>query len=399
MSDQPAVDSDPILNIFDPSVAANPQPLWRRLAKELPVGQPIPGMTCISSYEHVMFALRHPEIFSSEMPQGMIGNARPLIPLQIDPPRQVRYRKLLDPLFSNKRVSALEPGFRKLAADLIDRFVDDGECEFNRDFAIPYPCTVFLELMGLPQEDLAHFLEIKDAIIRPQGATVEEVDKVRDDAAAKIYAYFNDFLDMREKNPRDDLMTRIIQTEVGGERLTREEVLDVSYLFIIAGLDTVTATLGCSIAYLAQNSDQRQLLIDEPELLESAVEELLRWETPVPQIVRMAKEDIELGGFPIKAGDLVTLVLGAANLDDALMPNADVVDFRRKPNRHITFGGGNHRCLGSHLARQELMIAIEELHRRIPDYRLKPGETPRYSPAIREVHYLPLVFGKDHAAE
>jgi cytochrome P450 len=381
------------LNFFDPAVAADPQKTWRALATQCPVGEPVPGMSAISSYEDVMFALRNPQIFSSQMPKGMIGNDRPLIPLQLDPPRQTKYRKFLDPLFSRKKMLQMEPDMRMLAGELIDRFASKGECEFNKDFAIPYPCTVFLRLMGLPQEDLAHFLEIKNGIIRPSGETEEEVTQSRDTAAKNLYAYFEKFLDEKAKNPADDIMSYLVQAEIDGVKVPKDELLDISYLMLIAGLDTVTATLGCSVSNLAQNPERRQLLIDRPELIDNAIEELMRWETPVVQIVRILTQDYVLGGHELKQGSMVTLVLGAANLDDQLCPHATEVDFERANNRHIAFGGGAHRCLGSHLARLELKVALEELHKRIPVYAIKPDETPIYSPAIREVQYLPLVFG------
>ena len=162
------------LNFLDPGAAAHPQPVFSRLRERCPIGRPVPGGgVCISRYEDVMTALRRPEIFSSVMPAGMIGNERPLIPLHIDPPKQVKYRKQLDPLFSRKRMGLLEKDMRELAGGLIEEFAAEGECEFNSAFAIPYPCTVFLRLMGLPQEDLALFLELKDGNL-----TVPELEQM-----------------------------------------------------------------------------------------------------------------------------------------------------------------------------------------------------------------------------
>jgi cytochrome P450 len=386
-------ESNDSINFFSPEAASCPQPVLNRLRDRCPVGQAIPGgSVCVSRYEDVMFALRNPQIFTSELPAGLIGNKRSLIPLQIDPPRQTRYRKLLDPIFSRKRMVALEPDFRALAGDLVDRFVDKGECEFNEDFAVPYPSTVFARLMGLPMDDIDTFLEIKDGIIRPTGDTAEEIAAVRAAASDRVYEYMGEMFDERMSHPREDLMSHLVTAELDGQKLTREELLDISFLMIIAGLDTVTATLGCSVAYLAEHPDRRRALVGDPALLETTVEELLRWETPVVQIVRMLTQDYEFHGVSMRKGDIVTLVLGAANLDEAQFEDAGVVDFGREVNKHLAFGGGAHRCLGSHLARQELMIALDEFHRRIPDYAIKPGETPVYTPAIREVKYLPLVF-------
>lgn len=388
-----------IPNIFDPAVTACPHATYRKLVDDLPViRMPITDSPIISRYEDVMFALRHPEIFSSEMSKQLaLGTDRPMIPQQIDPPAQTRYRKLLDPLFSRKRMLALEPAIRKNAADLISGFLADGECEFNSQFAIPLPCQAFLHLFGLPLSDLGLFLELKDGVIRPQDTAenvfdVEEIHAIRARAGKRIYAYFEDLIALRRTQPRDDLMSFLLDAEIDGQKLTNNEILDIAYLQILAGLDTVTATLGCNLAYLAANPAQRQRLVDEPAKMDDAIEELLRWESPVMGVPRLVKQDVELGGVAIKAGELVMLLLGAANVDPGEFENADVVDFDRARNRQIAFGAGNHRCLGSHLARMELRVAMEEWHRRIPTYRIKPGEKPIYSAGIREVKYLPLIW-------
>ena len=187
-------------------------------------------------------------------------------------------------------------------------------------------------------------------------------------------------------------MTELVHAEIEGERLERTEILDICFLLLLAGLDTVTATLGCNIAYLAANPEARRRIASEPRLIPSAVEELLRWETPVMLIPRLIKQDVVIGGAQLRAGELATLLLGAANVDEGHFESADTVDLERERNIHLAFGAGPHRCLGSHLARMELQVAMEEWHRRVPDYGIAEGETPRYSPGIREVLYLPLVW-------
>ena len=197
---------------------------------------------------------------------------------------------------------------------------------------------------------------------------------------------------MRRSDPRDDMITGFVTAEVDGERLTTEDILDICYLFLLAGLDTVTASLDCFIAYLAQHADRRDLLVADPALVPRAVEELLRWETPVVAVPRLAVQDVEIAGDQIRAGERVACLLGAADTDGSQFPEPDDVDFARDPNRHLAFGAGVHRCLGSHLARLELRVALEELHRRIPDYHLTPGETPHFTFRIRSAEYLPLTF-------
>jgi cytochrome P450 len=155
----------------------------------------------------------------------------------------------------------------------------------------------------------------------------------------------------------------------------------------------VTASLGCAVAYLARHPEQRSKLVADPSLMPSAVEELLRWETPVMGVARVAIQDVTIGDTQIRTGERVTLLLGSANTDGEEFEDTERIDLARMPNRHLAFGGGPHRCLGSHLARLELRISLEELHRRIPDYAVSPGEEPGYAVGIREVKYLPLVFG------
>jgi cytochrome P450 len=384
------------INFVEPCFTAHPQPVFAevlehyRVAKTMVLGAPV-----LSRYEDVVRALRHPEIFSSEMDMHVgLGTERPMIPQQIDPPAQTRYRKILDVQFSRQRMAELEPAVRRHAGELIDRFVDAGACEFDADFAVPLPCRAFLSLMGLPQEDLALFLELKNGIIRPPVAPLdlEAARAYRKMTGKRIYAYFEQLIDERTARPRDDMMTYFTEVELDGRKLARTEILDICFLFLLGGLDTVTATLGCSMAYLAANPDQRRKLVENPALVPGAVEELLRWETPVMIVPRVLKQDVAIGDVTLAKGTMVNLLIGAADVDDAEFPDATRVDFERQRNRHIAFGAGPHRCLGSHLARMELRAALEEWHLRIPDYAIKPGETPRVSPGIREVTYLPLVW-------
>ena len=385
------------VTLFTPEFAACPQGVYRDLVAKCPVAHSTLGGPVISRYEDVIWALRHPEIFSSEMElQVKLGTERPMIPQQIDPPRQTRYRKILDPRFSKKRMFEIAPDVRRHAHELIDDFIDDGGCEFDQSFAVPLPCTAFLSLMGLPQSELPTFIRLKDGIIRPQEqieeVTQETLDAHRERTGSEIYRYFEEVIAERRKRPGDDMVSYLLETEIDGDKLSDEDILDVSFLLILAGLDTVTATLGCNLAYLAANPSQRQGLVQDPGRIPAAVEELLRWETPVTAVPRLLTQDVTLHGVTLKKGELVSVLIGAANVDDQEFGNAADVDFDRSRNRHVAFGGGPHRCLGSHLARMELQVAMEVWHERIPDYAIQPGEVPRFSPGIREAQYLPLAW-------
>src|SRR5581483_4771061 len=379
---------------------SNPQPRYRTILEGGGMMRPVDGFVMVANRKAVGEVLRNPDRFTSK---GIVqlGNVRPLIPLSVDPPDHVKYRKILDPLFAPRRMDALEDDIAARVNHFIDAFADKGACEFTSDLAVPFPSSVFLGLMGLPWEELDTFLRLKDGILRPGGygmleatkMSAEERRKIQADTAREIYDYFNAILDERARDPRDDILTQFLRTEVEGEKLSREEILDICFLFLIAGLDTVTDSLSCFFAFLAQNAGHRRQIATDPGVINRAVEELLRWETPVPGIPRQATSDQELHGCPIKAGDMVSVSLGAANLDPEEFADPFAVDLDREPNPHIAFGGGVHRCLGSHLARRELRVALREWHRRIPDYWIKPGhEQLEYPPGLGHVKDLVLTW-------
>lgn len=373
---------------------ADPQPMYKALRESAPVFR-APQAVVLSRLADIEMALKRTDLFSSNMDAVDLGNLRPLIPLQVDPPDHAKYRRILDPLFTPREMARREVYVAELVNEMIDRFADRGECDFHAEFAVPLPCTVFLQLLGLPLADLDKFLEWKDGVIRPEGATNwDDRHDASAQVACEIYEYFERAIDDHIANPRDDVLSAMITANIEGEGrpLSREELLDICFLFLIAGLDTVTDSLDCFFVYLARHPAQRHQLVEEPDILPHAIEELLRWETPVPGVVRVAMQDVEVGGCPISKGERVSPLLGAANTDPAEFPDPELVDFARNPNRHRAFGGGPHRCLGSHLARMELRVALREFHRRIPDYEITPGTELSYTAALRSVEALPLTF-------
>jgi cytochrome P450 len=385
---------------MDPEMAANPQPMFKLLRDDspvMPMDMPNGRGVLLSRKEEIDHALRHPEIFSSNMDAVDLKNKRPMIPLQIDPPEHKKYRKLLDPLFAPRKMALLDDEVSALVNDLIDRFIERGEVDFAKEFSVPFPSQVFLTLLGLPLDELDRFLTMKDGIIRPDHVTgklygSKEATDYQQQVADSVYDYFNEILDQREVERRSDLLSHFLDAEVEGDRLTREDILDICFLFLIAGLDTVTATLDCMFAFLAQHPEQRRQLVEEPEVIPNAIEELLRWETPVMGVARVAVEETELAGCPIHKGDQMMIMIGSANTDEAEFPDADVVRFDREVNRHIAFGGGIHRCLGSNLARLELRVALREWHKRIPEYEVEPDHTLVYTSGIRSIEHFPLRF-------
>ena len=344
--------------------------------------------------------LRHHELFSSRVEMGL-GNIRPLIPLNVDPPLHAKYRKLLDPLFAPRKMEAQEDDITRRVNGFIDSFIDRRECNFSEEFAELLPSSVFLGLMGLPEDQLTLFIHLRDGILHPEKIDPaamldsEARQAVQMSTGQEIYEYFGGVIADRRRSPCDDVISGFLAAEIDGDRLTTEEVLDILFLFLIAGLDTVSDSLTCFYAYLAQSSEHRRQIAADPSLVPSAVEELLRWESPVPAgVPRVATEDTELpNGQRVSKGTAVVVSYGAANVDPSAFPDGTDVRFDRGENRHIAFGGGVHRCLGSHLARRELRVTLREWHRRIPDYRIKPGhEDLEYPAGLRHVKDLWLVW-------
>src|SRR5215510_693734 len=373
---------------------SEPQPRFHDLIEAGGFLQPTPDVAVCFDRVSVEHVLRHHDQFSTAVSMGL-GNVRPLIPVTVDPPEHSKYRKLLDPLFAPRRMDEQEVDIERRANALIDTFIDAGECNFTDELADRFPSSVFVGLIGLPEDDLDMFLGLRDGIFHPERVDRSNQRAVQQATGERMYEYFGALIDERTARPADDVMTRFINHEVDGERLTREDILDICFFLLIAGLDTVTDSLTCFYAFLATHPEHRKMLVDDPSLIPNAVEEMLRWESPVSYgTPRVAREDVTLpNGNVVQEGVAVTVVYGAANVDDAEFAHPLDVDFQRENIRHIAFGGGVHRCLGSHLARRELRIMLREWHRRIPDYRIKPGhEQLEYSPALRHVQDLMLTW-------
>ena len=379
---------------------AAPQPRYGTLIAKGGFLEPMPGVAVSFSRPVTDYVLRHHEQFSSRVDLNL-GNVRPLIPLNVDPPQHSKYRKLLDPLFAPKRMDEQEVDITRRVNGFIDTFIDRGECNFTEEFAELFPSSVFLGLIGLPEEDLRLFLHMRDGILHSEKIDPDalfDVDRRRaimDETGGEVYDYFGRLIDERSQRPTDDIVSRFLAAEIDGEKLTREDILDILYLFLIAGLDTVSDSLTCFYAFLATHPEHRRQIVEDPSVIPAAVEELLRWESPVPSgVPRMAIDDAELpNGHTVAAGTAVMISYGAGNVDAAAYPDPFAVRFDRTENPHIAFGAGVHRCLGSHLARRELRITLREWHLRIPEYRIKPGhEELHYPPGLRHVRDLTLCW-------
>jgi len=353
------------------------------------------GTLVVAGREELAEFLRHPAVRATDGVHNNLGAERPLIPLDLDGEKHRKYRRLLDPLFTPKRVVVLEQAIRDRARALLDAIDVTTGADLMATFCLPLPTQVFIDLLGLPLSDLPAFLDFREAVVRPVGATVEQQRENMQAAGRRMSDYLENVLTERRSGPpRDDLIDGFLRTEIDGERLTDTEILDICYLLVVAGLDTVSSSLACFLAWFAEHPVERAAIIAHPALLPKAIEELLRFESPVPVAHRWVTEDITIDGRTFPAGSMVEVVWASANVDPAVFADSLTVDFSRTRNGHVAFAAGPHRCLGSNLARLELRVALEEFHRRFPDYRVAPDQAIAYTNyGVRAAVHLPVVFG------
>lgn len=375
----------------DPELSSDPHTVYRRNQAQGSTTRLGP-LLMVNARDVVITALHQPQALSSGMASARLGNTRPLIPMQIDPPDHAAYRRMLDPLFSRKALSGLEPAVVTLVHRLIDGVVSADSCDFTEAFAVPLPSLVFLRLLGLPEADRVELSRIKNDIVHPPRDDMAEAERAQSAAGQELYEYFEKAVETKRAAPGDDLLTRLTTADIAGRPLSRDEIVDICYVLLLAGLDTVTDTLTLSWSYLARHPDHRARIVADPGLIPSAVDELLRWESPIPGVPRIAVAGTEVGGCPVRPGDVVYVSFGSANIDTTDDDDLDTVRLDRSPNRHLAFGGGIHRCLGSYLAKMQIGIAMREWHRRIPDYEIPRGTKLQYMPGLRSIEHLPLTF-------
>ncbi len=390
-------------DIYDPALA-DPVDVFQERAAELAAKGPVVYSTAhgghwiVTRYQEIQEILRDTETFSS-YPNNLVTNDAfgKFIPVELDPPEHTGYRKALQPIFGPARMKKLSDSIRTVVNELLDEFARDGEAEYISAFAHELPARIFLALMDWPIEDAPLFSEATNVVLfgKPVGTEQESLE-ARAGAGVQMLGYFEKMVDERRANPGADITSQLIHTEVelvdGFRLLTDEELTRMFFLLLIAGLHTVQGSLAWAIVHLVNNPEQRQQIVDDPGMIPDAVEEILRVEAAVVP-GRRATRDVELGGMSIAAGDQLILMLCSANRDDSEFDDPRHVDIARRPNRHLSFGGGAHRCLGSHLARIELTIALEEIHRRIPDYALVESDPPVFhATSVRGCARLPIRF-------
>lgn len=346
----------------------------------------------ITSYDGVRYAQKNPELFSSAQAFDGVANAIQMIPLAIDPPKHADYRRVLDPMFGPKRMEAMDADLRAQLRGHIDAFAPTGRCDVVEDLSYKFPTQAILTLFGLPLEHLPQFLEWVSGIIKDR-----EVSTLDGEASPRViecsmalFGFLAEQLEIKRSHPGDDMLSSVLALD-GDDAWTDPEILGLCFLIVLAGLDTVTGAIGYSLLNLATDPELRHRLIADPALISPFVEEILRLDGPVPGVPRKTTADVEVEGVMIPAGSPVLLMLGTANREGPYADTPHEMNLSVKAT-HLGFGGGIHRCLGSHLARRELRLTIEEFHARIPDYRLA-GEAETLWPAgTFGLKSLPLEF-------
>jgi cytochrome P450 len=331
------------------------------------------GYWVVTEGEAVQQALQDWRTFSNTSVTALDPDPRFLwIPEMLDPPQHTAWRRLLGSAFSPKTVAAREPEIREVASGLVGGLKDGGSADVLDAFARRFPTLIFMRLMGLPEEDLARFLDWIHDLLHLSHR--EDPDGERQLSAMRaVSEYFEEQIAVRRDAPRDDLLSRAMTWTIDDEPISDRDMHAFCILLFQAGFDTVPISIGWALYHFATHPEQRRAIVEDPSLIPTAVEEILRvYSFVVP--ARKATQDVEIGGCPVRAGEMVMLPLAVSNRDPERFDHPLEVDLRRKATNHIAFGSGPHRCLGSHLARLELNAAVEEWHRRIPDYRITPGQ-------------------------
>jgi cytochrome P450 len=351
-----------MIDLFSNDARRNPYPLYEQLRAKSPLFQePASGLWMVLDYDGVDRVLTDYSTFSSKYgPDWMIF---------FDPPRHTKLRALLARAFTPRSVANLEPRIAALVNDLLDAPMRRGEMDMAADLAIPLPMIVIAEMLGIPTSDRRRFKRWIDVMVEMShaiGKTAQAANAQNAFVAAtgEMAEYLGQLLRARRSNPADDLLTRMMQAEVDGERLSEQDILGIFQLLLLAGSETTTNLINNAILCFTDHPDQTAALRGDITLLPSAIEEVLRYRSPLQWMYRKTTHEVEIHGRVVPSNALVVAVIGAANRDPRRFADAGRFDIRRDPNPHLAFGHGNHFCLGAPLARLESRIALGELLKR-----------------------------------
>jgi pimeloyl-[acyl-carrier protein] synthase len=397
--------SDLVYNPLLPEFHANPYPFYRRLREEDPVHASPLGIWVLTRYEDAVMVLRDPRFGRegiAELQEARLGaaRARPKNSRDMlfrDPPDHTRLRALVSRAFTPRVVEEMRPHIQEIVDGLLDRVKGSGGMDVIEDLAYPLPVRVICEMLGVPTSDQEVFRQWSadiarslDAALFPANSGVAERGQEASDA---LKEYFRSLIAVRRKHPQPDLLSGLIAAEEQGDKLSEAELLSTCVLILIAGHETTVNLIGNGLLALLGNPDQLRALASDPSLIQTGIEELLRYDGPVQRTSRMTMADVEIGGKKIAKDSVVVAAIGAANRDPAYFADPERLDVARKDNRHIAFGFGIHFCLGASLARIEGQVAIGTLLRRMPALKLV-SDTPewRESSVLRGLKTLPVTF-------
>ena len=395
------------INAFDPDILQDPYPYFARLRSEAPVFRdPKTGIVSVSTYDLIYKVNTQPMIFSNNFSEQLrSGSTTQIDPeeldilrggvlvvntmLTADPPAHTRYRKLTMKAFSYKRVEQMGAYVADVTNALVDRFAKDGYVEFKKGFANHLPMTVIADALGVPRADMDRFRRWSDAFVAQLGGLADKAARI--DAARKIVEfqrYFIEKIEEKRKNPTEDVISDLVHADLSEEgdprKMEYSELLSILQQLLVAGNETTAHSLTAGIYYLLTNPDQMTKLTADPSLIPNFVEETLRYLTPTNNMWRVATQDTEIGGVPIKKNELILLRYGSGNRDEAHFSHADAFEVgRENAKSHLAFGAGIYTCLGAQLARKEMITAFPILLKRLKNIRLAAGKNSfRFDPNI-----------------
>ncbi|MGE3693120.1 MAG: cytochrome P450 [Novosphingobium sp.] len=361
----------------DPQFGPNIDAVFKHMRGHCPVArtEAYGGFWVLTRYKDVERVVRDDEGFSLRAGMSIPSNRAPgdppwVLPGDLDPPESYTYRRLLEPVVDPRRLAEMEPWLRDVARELVDRIIERGEGDLVHDLAAPLTALATLRLTGLPEADWPHYVSERRSANRMVQDPEEAMRKVMERFTWTKQAFLEALEAQRAEPVEGGLIARLLEARIDGRPLEEWELLAILINFVTGGLETTQALLGSAWVHLARNPHDREDLLANMDLMPRAIEEILRYFSPQPGLARVATHDTEVGGQPLSEGEKVFMCWASANRDEEIFENADRFDIRRMPNRHLTFGAGAHHCLGANVTRLEARICMEEVLRRMPDYRL-----------------------------